>query len=379
MVFIPKTWVDDQIVYAEDMNRIEQGIADAVSVTPQTLSDAQKNQARSNIGATPTYQANASYPADAQVVWKGNVWKNTSGQSVTGVEPGTNYNTWNVGYSNPNLLDNPWFTVNQRGKSEYTPEDGFDKYTVDRWKSFWGQKVVVNGYGQGVTCTLTNNLCQFIDHDLSESLRGKDVTLSVKLIDGSVYSATTTIPMVSQVDDDFANIALHDREYPGISGFGVVRFMHGYHDFYTDGFMVDLYGGENGACTWVAIKLELGSVSTLANDGPPDYATELAKCQRYFWRMGGNNGDLFRASSDTSGYAMIHLPVPMRAKPSVSGKIVIWPDNQESTTMSSAGTDLMPYGVTGGVIFVNGFTGLGSDGKIYVVQIGTDVSITADL
>ena len=26
MAFIPKTWADDQIVYAEDMNRIEQGI-----------------------------------------------------------------------------------------------------------------------------------------------------------------------------------------------------------------------------------------------------------------------------------------------------------------------------------------------------------------
>lgn len=53
MAFIPKTWVDDQIVYAEDMNRIEQGIADAVSVTPQTLTDAQKTQARANIAAAP--------------------------------------------------------------------------------------------------------------------------------------------------------------------------------------------------------------------------------------------------------------------------------------------------------------------------------------
>ena len=53
MAFIPKTWVDDQIVYAEDMNRIEQGIANAVSVTPQTLTDAQKTQARANIAAAP--------------------------------------------------------------------------------------------------------------------------------------------------------------------------------------------------------------------------------------------------------------------------------------------------------------------------------------
>ena len=35
--------------------------------------------------------------------------------------------------SNPNLLLNPDFKVNQRGKSEYG-YDGGDRYTVDRWK-----------------------------------------------------------------------------------------------------------------------------------------------------------------------------------------------------------------------------------------------------
>ena len=53
MAFIPKTWVDNQTVYAADMNRIEQGIANAVSVTSQTFSDAQKEQARGNINAAP--------------------------------------------------------------------------------------------------------------------------------------------------------------------------------------------------------------------------------------------------------------------------------------------------------------------------------------
>lgn len=348
----------------------------------QSLSDAEKTRARSNIGAervgaTPTYQPNVSYPANAQVVWKGNAWKNTSGQSVTGVEPGTNYKVWNVGYSNPNLLDNPWFTINQRGKSEYTPDDGFDKYTIDRWKSFWGQKVVVNGYGKGLTCTLANNLCQFINHDLSESLRGKDVTLSVKLIDGSVYAVTATIPMVSQTGDLFMEMKF-DKTYPGLSDMCIVNLKDGYSSFYTGGFMVSLYGGQYGATTWIAIKLELGPVSTLANDGPPDYATELAKCQRYFYRMGGNNGDLFRASDNTSGYAMVHFPVPMRAIPTISGKIIVWPGNKESTSMSLASETLMPYGLTGVAIRVTGFTGLVDD-RIYTIQVESDVNITADL
>jgi hypothetical protein len=36
--------------------------------------------------------------------------------------------------SNPNLLDNPWFTVNQRGQNVYTSEG----YTVDRWRLSYG-------------------------------------------------------------------------------------------------------------------------------------------------------------------------------------------------------------------------------------------------
>ena len=46
--------------------------------------------------------------------------------------------------------------------------------------------------------------------------------------------------------------------------------------------------------TLKAVKLEIGSVSTLANDAPPNYAAELAKCQRYFQR--------FRTESERKSY-----------------------------------------------------------------------------
>lgn len=47
MAFIPKTWVDDQIVYAEDMNRIEQGIAetDTLLQTKVNTADFQSHTA----------------------------------------------------------------------------------------------------------------------------------------------------------------------------------------------------------------------------------------------------------------------------------------------------------------------------------------------
>lgn len=55
MAYEKTAWVNGQApaLDAEHLNKIEQGIADAVSVTPQTLSDEQKAQARGNIGAAP--------------------------------------------------------------------------------------------------------------------------------------------------------------------------------------------------------------------------------------------------------------------------------------------------------------------------------------
>ncbi len=55
MAYEKTTWVNGQApaLDAYHLNKMEQGIADAVSVTPQTLSDNQKSQARSNIKAAP--------------------------------------------------------------------------------------------------------------------------------------------------------------------------------------------------------------------------------------------------------------------------------------------------------------------------------------
>ena len=55
MAYEKTVWVNGQApaLDAEHLNKIEQGIADAVSVTAQSLTDTQKAQARSNIGAAP--------------------------------------------------------------------------------------------------------------------------------------------------------------------------------------------------------------------------------------------------------------------------------------------------------------------------------------
>lgn len=55
MAYEKTVWVNGQApaLDADHLNKMEQGIADAVSVTPQSLTDDQKTQARDNIGAAP--------------------------------------------------------------------------------------------------------------------------------------------------------------------------------------------------------------------------------------------------------------------------------------------------------------------------------------
>lgn len=61
MAYEKTVWVNGQApaLDADHLNKMEQGIADAVSVTPQTLTDAQKAQARENIDAASTNELNA--------------------------------------------------------------------------------------------------------------------------------------------------------------------------------------------------------------------------------------------------------------------------------------------------------------------------------
>ena len=77
-----------------------------------------------------------------------------------------------------------------------------------------------------------------------------------------------------------------------------------------------------------AVKLELGSVSTLANDTPPDYIKELTKCQ-YYSRVIEVSG--YFAFGIAAGSAHIQTPLQyaMRARPSVSftGSIALFGAN----------------------------------------------------
>lgn len=198
--------------------------------------------------------------------------------------------------SNRNLLDNPFFTVNQRGQASYTNASGFSE-SIDRWKI--ANKTTLAVVSGGVTLTTTSeiSLQQNTEHDL----RGETVTASVK-VGGVVYSGTTTVPS---------------------SGFNLVTLsINGLSVDVRVGYSSGLYfrinvNSSTASLTLQAVKLELGAVSTLANDAPPDYGTEFLKCARYFLRIKYTNNRYPRIGtgvtlSTSNAAILIPTPVPMR-------------------------------------------------------------------
>ena len=217
--------------------------------------------------------------------------------------------------SNPNLLDNPWFTVNQRGFTSGTM-DG--KYFVDRW-SFPSTDASItftkNTSGINISGTVSgekNLMDQKIEYDRLMCSVGDDYTLSVKFSDGTVKYKTDKIKAFTS-----------EWSYHILFDVDSLRFM-----FCSNGANPTEMG------VWVkcpsattlnktirAIKLEKGCVSTLAMDCPPDYATELLKCQRYFYRIIGNQyfgigigAGIYNNRVDT----IVYLPTEMRVLPTVT-------------------------------------------------------------
>lgn len=224
-----------------------------------------------------------------------------------------------AGGSNRNLLDNAWWgsgeAVNQRN-TQSKPSNG--SYTIDRWILTSGADVNQWAIGaNGITFTIARSSIWYTQRTPNPSAwSGKTLTASVLLNDGTIKSGSAAFTYGTAAifyNDSAINLSMNT------SGQFVLAI--------------------RSTQTIRAVKLELGSVSTLANDAPPDYAEELAKCQRYFWRLGGAQylNIVSSAMAESSGavFGVCRFPVPMRAMPSIStsGAIVAW--SNTSTTMQA--------------------------------------------
>lgn len=209
------------------------------------------------------------------------------------------------GQSNENLLDNPFFMVNQRGATNGTANN---VYTVDRWIADYGTTAGTWALtASGMTLSPLLNDYVFLKQKIENAseLVGKVVTLSVKLSDGTIYSYTFTRAAGVNQNRDFDNGTIR-LNFNGLDYVGVV-IMRNTND-------------DPSSRTIKAIKLELGAVSTLANDVAPNYTTELIKCQRYFkvaFNDTWNVGIGVVMATDTIEFYYFS-DIPMRVTPSVS-------------------------------------------------------------
>ena len=155
-------------------------------------------------------------------------------------------------FSNPNLLINPDFKINQRGATSYEKQG----YSVDRWK-IWNVTVTPSASG-GITVkndkyTDTGTFLQYL-----ENATEGDSTLSCY-----VTSVSGTVTMVA---DDNSQVILKQ-------GLNIVHTSKS-----TRAFTIFLNKGTSITLKWV--KLEQGKVATAYI--VPNPAEELLKCKRYY-------------------------------------------------------------------------------------------------
>ena len=207
---------------------------------------------------------------------------------------------------NENLLDNWYFVgggsqqgggqfpINQRGQTSYTSAG----YGIDRWK--------IIGTSGTVNISLNNNYLAYTDQvntTLNEyienpnKLSGKTVTLSI------VYKSNIAglILGIWPGTNSSGNIGVINTTIPQSNEWNLCAVS----GTITNSSFLDYlraviqHANTSGEIDILAVKLELGTRSTLArlvngqwvlNDPPPNFQQELAKCQRYLYRISPMSG-----------------------------------------------------------------------------------------
>ena len=218
------------------------------------------------------------------------------------------------GMSNPNLLFNPWFLVDQRGGATYTgPTTGYDM-----WRILTGTSMAnaTNGKKISLAEGYHLNIMQFIPNDTMYNLLGKTITVSIRGNSGIIYSITGTLPssIASGSTHYFGNIYVGDVAIN-------VRFQHDGEGGYS-GYNIRFYTGATAAFDIYvrAIKLELGPMSTLKYDMPPFFMDELRRCQLYLRVIRGisSSGYGFIGRAMSATVAAFYLQAYMASTPSAS-------------------------------------------------------------
>lgn len=221
--------------------------------------------------------------------------------------------------------------------------------TVDRWRlyAYSSDGTVITPTSDGITINFGSNggdgLYEVVPKE--ELIDGETYTFSAMMQDGTVESTTFTLTFGSNAIIAYA------------TGF---RF-HILPNWET-GVMFGILNRSNAASTvnLRAVKVEKGAFSTLANDTPPNYAEELAKCLRYAFVLHAPYGGcaIGFAANQATVWAVLSTPVPLRATPSIV----------------YSGCDLYPF-VGGGSVAISSITVANSGANGVYLGIATTAAV----
>lgn len=210
-----------------------------------------------------------------------------------------------AGGSNDNLLDNAYFVgggsqlgdgifpINQRGQRSYSETHGniFDRWTLQgAFATLAADAVYFGSTTQDVWGLMQQVPSCF------RFLWGKTVTVSAILDNDVLVQGTYTLPSSGAFDMPAAGLG---GVFINLYSFDGSNIVFRIYTKYTASYHIK------------AVKLELGTVSTLANDAPPDFGEELRKCQRYLFIRDYAKNDII-ANGLTNNLTMF-LPASMRS------------------------------------------------------------------
>lgn len=271
--------------------------------------------------------------------------------------------------SNPNLLDNPWFTVNQRGVTNAWNTQF--SYGVDRWMKQTDASTTLSVTTNGITEVDGKAFGVFQitlqTDEKVKSLYGKILTLSVMYSDGTIDKGSALLPS--------------DHYSPSTTK--VLRFVNNTEkcnyleiESYTTG-KTNIVANMKAGVTIKAVKLEVGEVSTLHLDTAPNYQQELAKCQRYFVRYRQSNTDTIAQGvtrDATKLRFLMPLPVPMRTPPSVTASSTVGDYTNTGLTITRTGTNVTYGDGSVGLIQLNAV----SSTSVYTAGEAKNIAVTSD-
>ena len=234
-----------------------------------------------------------------------------------------------------NFLINGGFDIWQRGTSGFST---LGAYTADRW---FGSGANTITYSQETTLVPTGfkyavkfltsstgaygELYQAIENQTVVLMAGKTVTLSGYVLANSTYTGNAVLGIQTNTTVDtisggtwtevvYANITPSTSTWQRFSVTYTIPSTGIYGVRVRLGNTVTQNSG--AALYWAGVQLEIGSVATPFSRAGGTLSGELAACQRYYYRTGGQTYSTFSVSafpaSSASAYAVIPFPVSLR-------------------------------------------------------------------